>query len=229
MIIVYIEGAGPEGAAVFVTDGTDRTIDVYESHLVVRDETFSSIGNADLNAVDETAIGDTRVPYDVLSNDLSADSNIHLWVNDNVTYQPVGTITTQGAGGSLTIRPGATLNSNGNDVTVGGSWTNSGTYSSGANTTTFTGAGATYTIDTGGVGNGQDFNDVVFNDGGGAAATFRLTGDLDEHGGYRLVLGGRHNGHLRCRRPRRTVLRHHERKLFRLCNGERRREYLSAG
>ena len=181
VVLVYIDGGANQGAAAFVADGNNQTINLYQLHLVVRDETFTSISNGDLGAVDETAIGDVDVPFEVSGgNDLTVDTGIHLWINDNVTYQPAGTITTQAAGGSLSIRDGARLDSNGNAVTVGGSWDNSGTgtYTSGANTTTFTGAGATYTINTGGVGNGNDFYDVVLDDGGGVG-TFQLTGDLD--------------------------------------------------
>lgn len=79
----------------------------------------------------------------------------------------------------IVISPGDTLDAETgtggpHNVLVGGGWANAGTYLSGTNTTTFTGAGGAgpYTIDSGGIAATQDFYRVAI--GSAADQTYRL-------------------------------------------------------
>lgn len=63
---------------------------------------------------------------------------------------------------NLTINATNTLNSNGFDLTVGGNWTNNGTFTPGTRTVTFNGTGAQAITRTG----GETFYDVVFSNAG---------------------------------------------------------------
>ena len=77
--------------------------------------------------------------------------------------------------GDLTITGTGSLDtSTPHNITLDGNWTNSGTYTSGNNTITFTAAAADVTIQTGGTAAGQDFYDVSSTMG--ATRTFQLVG-----------------------------------------------------
>ena len=68
-----------------------------------------------------------------------------------------------------------TLDVNANQaVSVGHDWNNSGTFTARNGTVTFDGVGETGTLTTGGTGGGQDFWNLVVNDGGGAASSYTL-------------------------------------------------------
>ena len=75
----------------------------------------------------------------------------------------------------LTINALQQFNSAGFGLFISGNWINNlgGTYTSGGSTVTFNAAAGLATIDTGGVGVGQDFDFIAFDDGGGGA-TYRL-------------------------------------------------------
>ena len=98
---------------------------------------------------------------------------------------------------NLTIGSGDTLTAGGNDVTVSGVYTNSGTYTPGANTTTFDAGSGTIPITSG----DSAFNNVTFNDSGGgavftladqlnASSTLTITGGTLSSGGNNIALDG---------------------------------------
>ncbi|MBI2891215.1 MAG: LamG domain-containing protein, partial [Nitrospirae bacterium] len=89
--------------------------------------------------------------------------------------------------GDLTITAG-TLDSNGQNVSVAGNWSNAGTYTSGANTVTLDGTGAA-TVTTGGTGTGQDFNNLTISKGAGATTVTLQTNDLDVDGTITVTTG----------------------------------------
>ncbi|TSC72128.1 MAG: RTX toxins and related Ca2+-binding domain [Parcubacteria group bacterium Gr01-1014_38] len=87
--------------------------------------------------------------------------------------------------GTLTITAG-TVNSNGQNVTLAGDWSNSGTYTSGSNTVTFDGSGA-QTLTTGGTGTGQDFQNLTVNKSAGTLSL--ATNALDVDGTLTVTAG----------------------------------------
>lgn len=60
------------------------------------------------------------------------------------------------------------------EITIVGDFSNSGTYSAQEGTVTFDGSDQTGSISAGGTGTGQDFYNLVINDGGGTASTYTL-------------------------------------------------------
>ncbi|MEX2442215.1 MAG: hypothetical protein WD492_01320, partial [Alkalispirochaeta sp.] len=93
-------------------------------------------------------------------------------------------------GGDVTITTG-TLNASGgpHNVTVGGGWSNSDTYTSGTNLTTFDATSGPVTITTGGTGVGSDFHDLTFNDGGSGVSFVLATNALDVDGDLTITGG----------------------------------------
>lgn len=109
----------------------------------------------------------------------SLDANIPL-NNLTITEHPGGVTSTleldvfgMSLAGDLTISDGnSTFNTNGLDVTIGGDFSNSGTYTAGSNTTTFNGSGAQLATFT----SASSFNDFVLNK---SAGTLTLAGAND--------------------------------------------------
>lgn len=88
---------------------------------------------------------------------------------------------TIGASGSLTATSAA--------FTVGGNWSNAGTFTNNTGTVTFDAAAGTSTINSGGTGAGNVFNNIVFNDGGGTATYQIITNTLDVDGNLTITGG----------------------------------------
>ncbi len=110
IITVYLDDHGTyEGTTVFKTDGTNQTnIDVFQNAVIVRNDTGASITNTNLESGDRDA-GDDDIKFDVSSGNVTFDSGfeLHVWTGD--TYDPGGTVTTQGTGGDVHVDDGATL------------------------------------------------------------------------------------------------------------------------
>ena len=100
---------------------------------------------------------DNDVKYNIATGNLNIDSGfgLHVWTGD--TFAPGGDVATAG-GGDIHINTSATLNTAGNDVSNHGYWDNDGTYTPGANTTTFNASETGVTIDAG----SSSFNNVTF-------------------------------------------------------------------
>lgn len=130
VITIFVDEETEEATTVFKSDGTTQTnAHLYQNRVIVRNDYGASITNANLESGDREG-GDSDVKFDVASSNLTVDSNfeLHLWTGD--TYDPNGTVTTQGTGslhvddsatmyldtatntiaGSTTIDTGATLN-----------------------------------------------------------------------------------------------------------------------
>jgi hypothetical protein len=104
---------------------------------------------------------DTVVFNSTSDNNCTWDLNLTLNAWEQLTGYD-GTVTCSYAldvNGDITIT-GGTLNSNGNNITVAGGWTNSATYTPGANTVTFDG-GVTQSLNSGGTGAGKSFNNLA--------------------------------------------------------------------
>ena len=103
---------------------------------------------------------------------IGSDNFYNLEVNSGGTYQLAGDLEVTN---DLSITSG-TLSSNNYNITVGGDWSNSGSFIEGLNSVTFNGSTGTFDID-----NGTDsFYDLIINSGNGTGnATFRLQSNLN--------------------------------------------------
>jgi hypothetical protein len=135
--------------------------------------------------VDATTNDSTLYTFDtttLTSNGMSFDN---LTVGLGVTT--LGNALT--VAGNLTINASRTLttSSSNYNVNVAGNFTNSGTYTSGTNTTTFDGSGNS-TIITGGTGTTKDFNNFTVNKTGTGVAQLSTNG-LDVDGTLTVTAG----------------------------------------
>lgn len=149
-----------------LTIGADDTLDLNGQDITIT--TLDNSGTLLLEGAETVSITtmDTNsgtVKYDGAGptyTGLAAGNNYYHLTLDNAaaSWNLNAALDTNG---NLTITNG-TLDASGSNyaVTVGGNWSNAGSYISGANTTTFDGTG-TQTIDSGGVADNQDFNAVV--------------------------------------------------------------------
>ena len=94
-------------------------------------------------------------------------TGLYNGTNPTGTYQLQDSLTTAG---NMTITAG-TLDANGNNMTVGGNWSNSDTFTPGANTVTFNKSTGTQTLNSGGVGAGKLFNNVTHSGAGSLQLT----------------------------------------------------------
>ena len=117
---------------------------------------------------------------------------------DNITFNGVGGGWTLqdafDATGNLTITNG-TLNANAQPMTIGGNWSNAGTFTNGNNTVTFNSTSAGKTITTG----GSNFDNLIFNGVGGgwtledgftATGNFTITNGALNANAEAMTIGG---------------------------------------
>lgn len=176
VVTVFLYGASEKAATVTLAADTTSNISslpLRTSRLVTTHENAGPITNSSTTGIGRYDKDDdgTNLFFTANSNNLVVDNGYELVVNaGSKTYTPGGTVTTTAASttanpdGDAVIQSGSTLTMAGNALSVGGDFTNSGTFSkSSGQTTTFTATGAGFTI-TPGTGN---FANVTFNGSGG--------------------------------------------------------------
>ncbi|MFA5051923.1 MAG: helix-turn-helix domain-containing protein, partial [Patescibacteria group bacterium] len=99
VLLLYLDTAGsPLATTVTVGSGANLTgINLYQNSLIVRHETGTSVTNANI----ATGIGsysDTDILASVSTNNLTVANNTELHIWTGKTYDPNGTVTTQGTG-----------------------------------------------------------------------------------------------------------------------------------
>ena len=142
VLSIYLDTAGGIGGLT-VTKATGSAlsnIHIYQSRLTTRCDNTCSLTNANIDNWDKG--NDTDIHATVTTSNLVVDSDWKLKVTNN-TFAPGGTITTSPAGGSsyqgqVGIDASSVLDMAGNALSIGGNYSNSGTFTSGSNTTTFT-------------------------------------------------------------------------------------------
>ncbi|MBI4426671.1 MAG: helix-turn-helix domain-containing protein [Candidatus Kerfeldbacteria bacterium] len=171
VVTVYIDGATED--AVTVTRSADATsnitgVDLYQNRVIVRHEDAGPITNTNLDNWDSG--NDADVQFTVTAGALTVASGAKLLVWTGKTFTPGGTVTTTAAStagnpdGDVNVQSTATLSMGTNALSVGGDYSNSGTFSkSSGQTTTFTGTVTGFTIAPG-TGN---FDSLTFNGAGG--------------------------------------------------------------
>ncbi|MDP2695768.1 MAG: hypothetical protein Q8O87_00770 [bacterium] len=96
-VIVYVDsGETPQSTTVTRGSGPFDDIigiDMYQNDVIVRHEDAGPTTNANLSSGDN---GDAGIRYSVATNNLTVDSGLNLYVWGGDTYDPGGTVTTQG-------------------------------------------------------------------------------------------------------------------------------------
>ena len=147
VVVVYLDGlvSGKEGTAVTKINGAGNIagLDLYYDAVSIEEE-GGGIENVDLANLDSNK--DDDIKFTVAAGDLTIASAFTLYINSGDTFTPGG------------------------DISLGGSWSNAGTFVSGTDKVTFTGGGAETCV-TGGTGAGQDFYDLTFSGAGSLTLT----------------------------------------------------------
>jgi uncharacterized delta-60 repeat protein len=159
----------PEKAVTVVRPAGARNItdlNLYENHVIVRQEDGEPVTNADLGEYDS----DDDVDIHFVSNDgaltVEDDHGLYIWAGS--AYSPGGMVTTVSGGvspgGDIYVDDNAAFNAGG-AVSCGGSWTmdTGATFAHNAYGVTFDATTAGRVINT----NGQAFRDLTFEDAGG--------------------------------------------------------------
>jgi len=168
-MILWIDGQSSKASTVYRYSGSgDATgLELRKDRLMIMSGS-GNVTNADLDTWDSS--NDSDIIYLVDSNNLTLADGYKLIVKSSVTYQPGGTITTSPSAdssttdGDILIQSSATLNMESNNLSIGGDFTNQGTFSKSTNQqTTFTATATGHTIAHG----TATFENVIFNGTGG--------------------------------------------------------------
>jgi hypothetical protein len=191
-LTVYLDtGGGISGATFTRSTGSNMSnINIYQDRATIRcDNSSCSLTNADINYWDKSNDSDIHAASD--GTNLTVDNDWKLLIVAN-TFAPGGTVTTSSGGsnsysGDIEIKSGATLDMNGNNLTIGGAGTGSsrpfivsGTYTSGTNTTTYNGT-STSDIDA-----TPSYSSLTVNSSG---VTFSPNGNLTITGNLTISAG----------------------------------------
>jgi hypothetical protein len=169
------------------------TLDIYQNRLVVRQEDAVAVSNDDLGKVCPAGctLTNANIPltYNSGTHAVVLGAGNKLYITTGKTFTPGGAFSTTAASvaanvdGDILINPTATLNMGANALSVGGDYTNSGTFSkTSGQTTTFTGTGSGYTI-TEGTGN---LDTVIFN---GSTGVWTTSGAYTQDGNLTITNG----------------------------------------
>jgi hypothetical protein len=132
-----------------------------------------------LNARNGTVTLDGTAAQSVNAGAANAFYNLVIATTNTVSLSS----TSMDANNDLTINTNATLNANGQNITVGGNWANSGTFNPGTALVTFDGSVGPYTINN----NNSSFNNVTVNAGSGVS--YALAANLDINGNLTVSAG----------------------------------------
>lgn len=143
ILTVHIDGAAETGVTVTRMAATNVTgLNIYQDHLIVRDENGTSLSASDLNTANDGDADIVSIYSDGATPTVSAGKELYVWTGK--TFSPGAALDVNG---SLEIASGATLNMATNTMNVAQNLVNGGTL-------TFT-AGTDLTFDG---GSAQTFN-----------------------------------------------------------------------
>jgi len=170
-IAIYTDnGSNPSQKATTVTLSTAGAtnitgITLIIDRVIVTQENATALTNSHLNTADNAEAG---IRYNVSAGNVTVESGMELHVLSGKVFTPGGNVTTTATGTQSgpagDVHIAGTLNMGTNSLSVGGDYTNAGTFSKSATqTTTFTATGAGFTITP----NSNNFANVTFNGSGG--------------------------------------------------------------
>ena len=170
VLTIYLDEATPNATTVSISSGADLTgIDLYQNRVIVRYETGSSITNTNLDQYDSGNEGDGvdgDIGFTVTAGALTVSNTRELHVWTGKTFTPGGTVTTNtggsGVGGDVHIVGTFTATTT-ESHSVGGSWTDTGTFNPASSTVTFAATSGTKNITT----TGSSFYNLIINGSGG--------------------------------------------------------------
>lgn len=176
ILTLYLDGATEDGVTVSVSSGSNLTgINIYQNYLITRCDNSCSLSNTNLDTADNNADADISAIYSVSGGANTVASGKSLFIPVSHTYAPSG------------------------NVTVGGTWTNNGTYTTGTETVTLNGT-SSYNFKP-----GSSIYNVTINGSGGTytlqaslTVTNNLTitaGTLDTKSGsnYGITIGNNYS------------------------------------
>ena len=171
VLTIYLDDETENATTVTISSGLDLTgIDLYQNRVIVRYETGSSITNTNLDQYDWVNEGDANIDGDIGFQvtagalTVSKDRELHIWTGK--TFTPGGSVTTNtggsGVGGDVHI-VGIFTATTTESHSVGGSWTDTGTFNPASSTVTFAATSGTKTITS----TGSSFYNLIINGSGG--------------------------------------------------------------
>lgn len=173
VVTIFLDGATENAVAVTRAADTVSSISVnlYQNRVILRHEDSGPLTNANLDSYDyanESSDGDIGFTVGSGALTLLDGWKAIVWTGD--TFTPGGSVTTDpsssaaGVDGDLVIQSGATLSMASNALSIGGDFTNSGTFSKNSTqNTTFTATATGHVIEDG----SSNFGAVTFNGSGG--------------------------------------------------------------
>jgi len=213
VVTVFLDTNGGN-KAVTITRAADTSSNItgfnlYQDRVIVRHEDAGPITNTNLDQYD--SVGDSDIPFTVTTSNLATADGAKLIIWTGKTFTPGGTVTTDPSAsaasvdGDLTIQASATLSMGANDLSIGGDYLNSGTFSYGATQNTmFTATTTGHTINDG----ASNFSGLYLYGSAGtsgwtlasnvdlqrsSASSIEITGTLDT-GGFTLTGAGTTDG-----------------------------------
>ncbi|MBX4201008.1 carboxypeptidase-like regulatory domain-containing protein [Candidatus Parcubacteria bacterium] len=161
VLTFYLDGATEKAVTITLATGSDQTgIDLYQNDLITRcDNSSCSLTDTNIN---------------------TADNNADTDINPAIIFAATNTALTLAAGKSLYI-PATHTFAPGGTVSVGGNFTNNGTFTHGSSTVTLTGTG-TQTLKT----NSSSLNNLTIN---GSGSTYTLQDALTIIGNITISAG----------------------------------------
>ncbi|QQS39292.1 glycosyltransferase [Candidatus Woesebacteria bacterium] len=191
IVTVFLDGETEKAVVITESSGVGLdNLDLYQNHVIVRHDNSGSLTIDDMNQFDggttdcSSGTGDSDVQFCAVSgtpDTLTVDDGQELYIWTGNSFAPGGTVTVDDIKIVGTYTAAAS-----ESITVSGTWTQSGTFTSSTSTVTFDAPGAT-TEDIVTTGSGA-FNNVVFNDGEGGA-TWEIEDPLDVDGNFTITGG----------------------------------------
>lgn len=189
-LTIYIENATENGVVFTRSNNADITgLNIYQNRIILRSDDASPLTIDDTWQFDggDDGDGDIGLVSDAGSNGETTISDgwkVIVWTGD--TFNPVSNITTSVStdgtdaviDGDFEIQSGATMTMAGNNLSIGGDFSNAGTMTySATQTTTFTATATGFTI----ADNTSNFHNLTFNGASGGwsfTSAVILGGDL---------------------------------------------------
>jgi hypothetical protein len=179
VVTVYLEDESADAVLVTISNGTAITANLYQDRLITRNENGAPLTTANLDAAEVVGEDDISNIYSVSGTTLTLQTGKELLI-------PTGhQLTTSGIANLFHLDIDGAFNAGGNAVTISGSLDNDGTFTT-TGTVIFNGTGS-QTIDTGGTGTGNDFQNLTINNGSG---TLTLVGNSLDVDGALTINGG---------------------------------------
>lgn len=173
ILTLFLDNETEQATTVTISNGQLMTgVDLYQNHLIVRNESTGNITNTTLDTADNGA--DTDILFSVAGGVLTVSNNVELYIWSGDTFVPGGAVSTHDLQTIGTMTMGL------NALTISGSAdVSAGTFTT-ASLVTFTSAGSE-TFKPGSV----VFSGVTFSGGG----TYTLASSFDVNGNLQIVSG----------------------------------------